>query len=528
MSGLSAAIRRLERFGDYCNAIVVKEVRQSLKSRQFVGSFVLLLLVAWGGSIFGITMTGDSIEYGSSAEGFFILFFVILSVASLVIVPFGAFRSIVEERAENTLELVQITALSPRQIVWGKSLNSLVQVLVYFSAITPFIAFTSLLPGFDFLRTLFNLGMLLVVSFAFSSLALAIGAQTKNKISQAFGSLGVIVLAFIGLFMFITFSFESGLQLGDAKTWWGIGVAVFLAFSGSYLCQQVAIAQLTFESDNRSSGIRLTVTAQWLIGWLSILGYVAFFKSSFADMNLYVMVTLTSIFLTVAGLFVIAEADGLSRRVARGLPRSRWMRMLWVPFLPGGTRGLIFGLGSIGLMALIAVLAMNLETSTATSRLGSTAREWSATEVTIAYAVIYMGAGAFLTRLFRTVMANFSPGHLIALLLLINLLLVVLEFLWHFLSNFRDNTFQPIDIVFPIVTISDILDDHTNNSLPVIEASIGAMLAVAFNLRAIARAFRDVLHNPVRGEIELEAARRRQAQAAALAGPVLEPSAATS
>src|SRR5579872_7013227 len=254
MSGLSAAIRRLERFGDYCNAIVVKEVRQSLKSRQFVGSFVLLLLVAWGGSIFGITMTGDSIEYGSSAEGFFILFFVILSVASLVIVPFGAFRSIVEERAENTLELVQITALSPRQIVWGKSLNSLVQVLVYFSAITPFIAFTSLLPDFDFLRTLFNLGMLLVVSFAFSSLALAIGAQTKNKISQAFGSLGVIVLAFIGLFMFITFSFESGLQLGDAKTWWGIGVAVFLAFSGSYLCQQVAIAQLTFESDNRSSG----------------------------------------------------------------------------------------------------------------------------------------------------------------------------------------------------------------------------------------------------------------------------------
>jgi len=75
MSSLPLAIRRLEGFGDYCNAIVVKEVRQSLKSRQFVGTFVLLLLVAWGGSIFGITMTGDSIEYGSSAEGFFILFF---------------------------------------------------------------------------------------------------------------------------------------------------------------------------------------------------------------------------------------------------------------------------------------------------------------------------------------------------------------------------------------------------------------------------------------------------------------------
>ncbi len=340
MSSLPFAIRRLESFGDYCNAIVVKEVRQSLKSRQFIGTFVLLLLVAWGGSIFGITMTGDSIEYGSSAEGFFILFFLILCVASLVIVPFAAFRSIVEERAENTLELVQITAMSPRQIVWGKSLSALIQVLVYFSAITPFIAFTSLLPGFDFVRTMFNLGILLVVSFAFSSVALAIGVQTKNKISQAFGSLGVIVLAFIGLFMFATFTFEANLQLGEASTWWGVGIAVFLAISSSYLCQQVAIAQLTFESDNRSSGIRLTVTAQWLVGWLAILGYVALFKSSFADMNIYVMVTLTSIFLTIAGLFVIAEADGLSRRVGAGAAALALPAARLGPLSAGGNPGL--------------------------------------------------------------------------------------------------------------------------------------------------------------------------------------------
>ena len=124
MSALNAAIGRLEAVGDHCNAIVVKEVRQALKSRQFVGTFVLLLMVAWGGSIFGVSMSGDSIEYGSSAQGFFILFFLILCVASLIIVPFAAFRSIVEERAENTLELVQITALSPRQIIWGKSLSA--------------------------------------------------------------------------------------------------------------------------------------------------------------------------------------------------------------------------------------------------------------------------------------------------------------------------------------------------------------------------------------------------------------------
>ena len=187
-SALNAAIGRLEAVGDHCNAIVVKEVRQGLKSRQFVGTFVLLLMVSWGGSIFLISMEGDSLEYGSSAQFFFILFFLILCVASLIIVPFAAFRSIVEERAENTLELVQITALSPRQIIWGKSLSALVQVLVYFSAITPFIAFTSLLPGFDFVHTAFDLGALLIASFVFSSVALAIGGADQE---QNFASLRI-------------------------------------------------------------------------------------------------------------------------------------------------------------------------------------------------------------------------------------------------------------------------------------------------------------------------------------------------
>ena len=101
------------------------------------------------------------------------------------------------------------------------------------------------------------------------------------------------------------------------------------------------------------------------------------------------------------------------------------------------------------------------------------------------------------------------------LLLLINLLLVLLEFLWHFLSNFRDNTFQPIDIVFPIVTINDIMEDHTNNSLPVIEGAIGGGASDRHQWAGDGPAFREVLRNPVRGEIELEVARRKEAQAAA-------------
>jgi hypothetical protein len=520
MSSLIAKLSRLEALSDYCNAIVVKEVRQALKSRQFVGTFLLLLLVAWGGSIYGVSVEGDSIEYGSSAEGFFTRFFWVLCVASLIIAPYATYRSIVEERAENTLELVQITALSPRQIVWGKSLSALVQVLVYFSAIAPFIAFTALLPGFDFLRTAFALVALLIASFAFSSVALSIGAQTKNKISQSFGSLAVIVLALIGMLAFGSLIRAVGefFPMGEATTWWGTGIIVFIALSTSYLCQQVAIAHLTFESDNRSSAIRLTATAQWVLAWLGLLGFASVFRHGLAGMSLFPLVMLTTLFLAVGALYFIAEPDGLSRRVARGLPRSRLLRAVWVPFLPGGTRGLLFGLASLGLMSVLAYTAAGWNVGSGSPI--ATSRENLAATFTVGYALIYLGAGALLTRTFRRVMANFSPGHLLALLVLINLVLIVGEIFCHYLlHNFNNNGFMPFDVVNPVITIGYILDSRLDSDFAGLAVAVVAVLAVAVNWRAMVRAILEVVNNPVRAEIELEAARRRQAPAAA---PVLE------
>ena len=180
MSVLLALVTRLERLGDRFNPIVVKEVRQALKSRQFVGTFLLLLLAAWAGSIFGVSYLGESIDYGSSAVTFYAGFLFALCAASLVIVPFSTFRSIVEERTETTLELLQITALSPKQIVRGKTQSAMVQVLVYYCAIAPFIAFTALLPGFDVVHVTFSLVMLLITALCFSMVALAIGAHARN------------------------------------------------------------------------------------------------------------------------------------------------------------------------------------------------------------------------------------------------------------------------------------------------------------------------------------------------------------
>ena len=140
---------RLERLGDRLNPILVKETRQALKSRQFLITFALLLFLGWGWSLLGIAMIGPAASVGTHGGDMFTGYFAILAFPLVIVVPFGAFRSLAAEQETRTFELLSITALGPRQIVAGKLGSAVVQMSVYLSAISPCLGFTYLLRGID-------------------------------------------------------------------------------------------------------------------------------------------------------------------------------------------------------------------------------------------------------------------------------------------------------------------------------------------------------------------------------------------
>ncbi len=117
-----------------------------------------------------------------------------------------------------------------------------------------------------------------------------------------------------------------------------LALIVFIGLSTGYVCEQAAVAQLTFESDNRSTGIRLAVGAQWLFSWIGLLTFLIVRQRPQNFAALTPVLTLTATYITVAGLLFASVPDSLSRRVSRGLPRSRVLRVLCAPFLPGGAR----------------------------------------------------------------------------------------------------------------------------------------------------------------------------------------------
>src|SRR6476619_5295747 len=136
----------VERFlvyaGDWLNPILVKETRQALKSFQFTVTFILLLIACWIVTMGGVAIVGPRIFLAAEGGSLMLWYYGILAFPLAVVVPYEAFRSLAAEREDNTYDLLSITTLRSRQIIAGKLGSAVVQMAVYFSAITPCIAFT--------------------------------------------------------------------------------------------------------------------------------------------------------------------------------------------------------------------------------------------------------------------------------------------------------------------------------------------------------------------------------------------------
>src|SRR5688572_19398166 len=132
---MTELLARLDDWSDRISPIVVKEVRQMVRGREFNYSFGLSLLVGLTVAAYG----GVQASNGSVAAGAGILagLIVCLSVIGIVIVPMGTFHALRSEKAEQTLDLITLTDLTPRRIIIGKLLAQGVKLVTLFAGLSP-------------------------------------------------------------------------------------------------------------------------------------------------------------------------------------------------------------------------------------------------------------------------------------------------------------------------------------------------------------------------------------------------------
>ena len=462
------------------NPILVKEARQALKSRQFVITFSLLLCFGWGWTVLGLAllcmeMGLTGVFYAPSGRFMLIGYYVVLAIPMLVVVPFSAFRSLASEREDGTFELLSITTLSSRQIISGKLGSALLQMMVYYSALSPCIAFTYLLRGVDIVTILFVLFYTFLGSLALSVFGLMVATVTRSYHWQVFLSvilLGTLFGAAYAWSTLIILLIVSTAPLDEP--WFWITNLASLSFYVSFLvlCLETAGSQLSFASDNRSTRLRIIMLVQQmlLIGWV-FYGWCQIERTSF----LAVLTVCGSIYWAIMGTLMIGESGELSPRAMRRLPQSFLGRSVLTWFNPGSGTGYVFAVSNLLICVLLAVAAGLLDLATGGSDFMMLM--WFSLMV-FGYVTAYLGATRLIVLLIRRVQ---YAGIAMALLIHIILLLAgagipfFLDLAWH---RFQDSTYTIWQSTNWILVLYKALEEDLmlEPAVPVIVLSSAALI----------------------------------------------------
>ena len=126
--------RRTEQISSWLNPILIKEARQSLKSRQFLITFFLLLLASCVWTVFGVVSNAPDVYYLPTGGNLLAGYYLVLAIPLIGMVPLAAHRSLAAEIEDDTFEMLAITRLSATRIVMGKLNSAMLQMVVYFAA----------------------------------------------------------------------------------------------------------------------------------------------------------------------------------------------------------------------------------------------------------------------------------------------------------------------------------------------------------------------------------------------------------
>jgi ABC-type transport system involved in cytochrome c biogenesis permease component len=347
--------------GDAVNPILVKETRQALKSRQFVVTFSLLLFAALAWTIVGSVMLMPRIYYSPSAPTLLIGYYVLLAVPMLLVVPLAAYRSLEAEVDEATLELLTITALSPRQIVAGKLASSALQMLLYFIVLFPCVAYAYTLRGVDLPTLGVLLGMLVLAGLTLTMTALFFAPVTPGRTGQISGLLAVLAILIFAELMLGNVAMELityGLPIGGEELVFAIIAVVSLCLSSAAILLMATVAKLTPESENRSTGIRIAMLAHMLCV-VAIAAYAilrARSPHSGPEDLIWIPMVLTAYiigFWTLVGSMMAAESSAMTPRIRRELPRTFLGRLLLIWLTPGPATGLVFSVATLAVVAAV-------------------------------------------------------------------------------------------------------------------------------------------------------------------------------
>jgi hypothetical protein len=339
---------------DWLNPILIKEARQSLKSRQFIFTFFLLLAASCFWTIFGVVINAPDVYYVPKGQSLMMGYYFVLAIPLIGMVPLAAHRSLAAEIDDDTFEMLVITRLSAIRIVMGKLNSAMLQMMVYFAAIVPCLAFSYLLRGVSLPTIAMLTGIVFFTALLVTSFSLMLATLAPNRAGQTLALLGVIGVVIFAEFICAVFCLDGILieRFGNSVETM-MFTAMFMIVGGSCIVifVKAAAARIAPVTENRSTGLRWCMFAQQLL-WIATIAFLALWYEDTEVLNFGTMIV--GGYWLVMGTLTLSESPELSPRVQRELPQTYAGRSLLTWFNPGPGTGYVFAIcsGTVGALVM--------------------------------------------------------------------------------------------------------------------------------------------------------------------------------
>lgn len=156
-------------FSDRISPMLVKELRQGMKTHLFTLAFILLQAFMVLSVLIGASSPGDS----GAVSGFFWFF---VWVALVLVMPIRGFSALTAEIQANTLDLIHLTGLGAWRITLGKWAALVAQTLLLVCGILPYLVMRYFFGEVDLLRDLVSLFWLLLLSLVLTAATVGFSA----------------------------------------------------------------------------------------------------------------------------------------------------------------------------------------------------------------------------------------------------------------------------------------------------------------------------------------------------------------
>lgn len=468
------------RLADRANPILVRHLRQQLRSKLFIGVYSVTLLTA---AVFSIVIGSDAGSRLSSdaSASLFTVLAIIWSFALWVVEPLTIFRAVARERDDDTWELILLTGIKPRTVVWGMMQAALVHIALFTAAIAPFIAMAYLLRGLNLMAVLIAIIVIPLAGIAAVSggvFAACLGPSRQTRVL-----LGILLTVMCVFAWILFFPFWGALSMmdtlwfdllsvapGDMSRFWAvIGFLVNFWAGFCALMLVLGVAMLTSKVQNRSTGPRVI----WYIGFFNGLAWIVGLGALDGQLGdgIAAAAMIGAWWTFVLGIFAVSEDWTLSPRQARSITWSRWSIFNHL-FGPGAARG---RLAYMGLFLLTGYLIL-----TGLLLLERRQEELLQALSVLGYSAIFLLGSDALARgpLQRMAPTAFHRRLVFFLVLLVATLLAVLVPLIT-----RDGT-SPFFALSPLSGAA-VADERAFDWLPMVIGTLGGICALVLLVQAL-------------------------------------------